>query len=90
MTSGDLADQGTRLANQTATALADVGAEVIGKTGGTLIDDKRGGTFATGTVTLSAAGAAVLVKRLTGAAIGDRIQGTRFAPLYTSIASAAS
>jgi hypothetical protein len=40
-----------------------------------LIDDKRGGTFATGNVTLSAAGAGVLVQKLTGAAIGDRAPG---------------
>jgi hypothetical protein len=75
MTSEDLATQGSRLANQTVTALRGAGVEVIGKTGGTLTDDKRGGTFATGNVTLSAAGAAVLVQKLTGAAIGDRDPG---------------
>ena len=46
--------------------------EVVGRTGGSLIDDHRGGTFATASVTVSAAGADALVKNLTGRAIGVR------------------
>jgi hypothetical protein len=72
VTNEDILAKGSRLANQMAAALRDADIEVIGSSGGSLVDVKRGGTFATGNVTLSALGADKFVQKLTGSPVGSR------------------
>jgi hypothetical protein len=83
MENEDVVRKGARLADEVASALRGADIEVIGKVGGTVIDDKRGGTFATGNVTLSAAGAEAFVQRLTGAApVGQDVAASVRSALY--------
>jgi hypothetical protein len=72
MTDGAVYVTGARLAGLLARALQDADIEVISHMGGALTDARRRSTYSAGTVTLSAAGADALVRRLTGEAIGDR------------------
>ena len=67
----DIVVKGASLASLAANALTNVGVDVVGRQGGSLIDDQRGATWATGSVTLSTAGADVLAVRLTDQPIGD-------------------
>jgi hypothetical protein len=75
VTDDTVVEKGARLADRLARALQDAGIQVVSKAGGTVIDDKRGGTFAAGTVTLSPVGAEALVQKLTDKPIGDRDPG---------------
>jgi hypothetical protein len=72
VTDEDLLQKGARLARRLASALQDADIEVISYQSSAVIGDHRGGTYAAATVTLSAAGADALVRKLTGESIGNR------------------